>query len=610
MVKTTPQIEAKLGFLPDLPGVYLWKNASGEIIYVGKAVNLSNRIRSYLTSTVKDPKTEQLVKHIADLDYIIANSDNDAYLIEHDLIKEHKPKYNIMLKDDKRYPYVKITLQEPFPRIMVSREPKNDGSKYFGPYTDVRTLRRVLRTFEWIFPIRTCNRNIPIGEVKYKRACMNYQLGKCTAPCVGYINQTDYLKIVQNQIDILNGKHQNILDDFRTLMNNLSMEMRFEEAAKVRDRIIAIEKIHKRQAVTYMDERDVDILGFYKEESTAIAVVLKMKRGKIVNQENYPLTNTEKSSQEDILSAFIRLYYATKDELPDEILIPFIPEDYPAMNLWLHSKLHYPKKGEKTKLIAMAKRNAFHLVEEKKISHLRKSTRTIIPIQELKEKLNLPKLPRKIVCMDISNIQGTDTVSSAVFFENGKAKKKNYRHFIIRSIEGQNDFAAMQETLLRFLNEVDKNPEMKPDLIVIDGGKGQLSASNQTLLKSRHNDIPMISIAKRIEELFTTSNEEPIILSRSSTALRFLTVVRDEAHRFAISFHRSRRKKRALVSELQEIRGVGENTMFLLLKSLGSVSAISEASIEELGAIKNIGEKTAQLIFAHFHPDKPVEEPG
>ncbi len=604
MGKTTPQIEAKLGFLPDLPGVYLWKDDKGEIIYVGKALNLSNRIKSYLSGSTKDPKTEQLVKHIRDLDYIIANSENEAFLIEHDLIKAHKPKYNIMLKDDKRYPFVKITLAEPFPRIMISRELVKDGSRYFGPYTDVRALRRVLRTFEWIFPIRTCNRNIPLDEIKFKRACMNYQLGKCPAPCVGYIDRIQYLKIVNNLICILNGKHQEILDDFRTEMNNLSLEMKFEQAAKMRDRIIAIERIQKRQAVFYADERDVDIIGFYKEENTSIAVLLKMKSGKIVNQENYPLLNADKSSQEEILAAFIKLYYATKEELADEILIPFVPDDFEALNQWLKGKLHYPQKGEKTKLIAMAKRNAFHLVEEKKMAHLRKSTRTIIPIQELKEKLKLPKLPRKMVCMDISTIQGTDTVSSAVFFENGKAKKKFYRHFIIRSIDTQNDFAAMQETLTRFLYEVDKNIEMMPDLIVIDGGKGQLSSSLQVLNSTKYSDIPMISLAKRIEELYLPQRDEPIILPRSSPALRFLTVVRDEAHRFAISFHRNRRKKRTLVSELEEIVGIGENTKFLLLKALGSVDAIRAASIEELTSIKSIGEKTARQIYDYFHPDE------
>ncbi len=384
-------------------------------------------------------------------------------------------------------------------------------------------------------------------------------------------------------------------------MNRLSDDMMFEQAAKVRDRIVAIDKIQQKQTVFYPDQRTIDIIGFYLEESTAIAIILKMINGKILNQENYPLANVDNATKQDILGAFIKLYYADKDTLPDEILVPFVPAEYEELNEWLHHKIYIPQKGEKTKLMAMAKLNAFHLVEEKKLSHLRKSSRTIFPIQELKEKINLPKLPRKIVCMDISTIQGTDTVSSAVFFENGKPKKKYYRHFIIQSIETQNDFAAMIETMHRFLKEVVKDPDMKPDLFLIDGGKGQLSSAYKELSKSDFPDIPIVSVAKRIEELFIPNREESLILARSSSALRLITTIRDEAHRFAINFHRSRRKKRTLVSELETIVGIGEQTKFVLLKAFGSVEAIRNASIEQLSSVKTIGEKTAQTIYDYFH---------
>ncbi|PKN79063.1 MAG: excinuclease ABC subunit UvrC [Candidatus Cloacimonetes bacterium HGW-Cloacimonetes-1] len=601
MVKTTPEIEAKLGFLPELPGVYIWKDKDDKVIYVGKAVILNNRIKSYLSNSPKDPKTEQLVKHIADLDYIIANNEREAFLLESDLIKQYKPKYNIMLKDDKSYPFVKLTLAEPFPRIMVSRDPVKDGSRYFGPYTDVRNLRYVLRSFEWIFPIRTCTRKIPRDEVKFDKACINYQLGKCTAPCIGNISYEDYSKIVDNLIKIFTGRHQEILDEFRDEMNQLSEDMKFEQAAKVRDRIVAIDKIQKKQTVFYPDQRTIDIIGFYLEENTAIAIILKMINGKILNQENYPLANVDNATKDDILGSFIKLYYADKDTLPDEILVPFVPVEYEELNAWLQNKITIPQKGDKTKLMAMAKLNAFHLVEEKKLSHLRKSSRTIFPIQELKEKINLPKLPRKIVCMDISTIQGTDTVSSAVFFENGKPKKKFYRHFIIQSIDTQNDFAAMIETMQRFLKEVAKDPEMKPDLFLIDGGKGQLSSAYGELSRSEFPEIPIVSVAKRIEELFIPNREDSLILARSSSALRLITTIRDEAHRFAINFHRSRRKKRTLVSELETIVGIGEQTKFVLLKAFGSVEAIRNASIEQLSSVKTIGEKTAQTIYAYFH---------
>lgn len=600
MQAPTKEIEAKLTLLPEHPGVYLWKDKKGEIIYVGKALNLKNRIKSYLVPNLQDHKTQQLVKNIADLDYIITNSEIDAFLLEATLIKKYRPKYNIMLKDDKRYPFVKVTVMEPFPRIFVTRDPQKDGNRYFGPYTDVRALRRTLRSFEWIFPLRDCNRNIP--KQKYKQPCINYQLGKCPGPCVGFISQSDYGIIVNRLLRFFSGKYEEILNELRTEMQLASVALRFEEAAKLRDRIIAIERIQKRQSVIYADQRNIDIIGFYQEDKQAICLILKMKEGAIVHQENYPLTNLEHESREQILASFIQLYYSGLEDYPAEILLPFTPNELEQLNQWLGNRLIIPQRGDKTKLIAMAKRNAFNLVEESKLAHLRKANRTIFPIQELKESLALPRLPRKMVCMDISTIQGSDMVSSAVFFENGKSKKKFYRHFIIRSIVTQNDFAAMQETMQRFLLEVEKDPEMKPDLIVIDGGKGQLSAAEIILRDSNHNDISLISLAKRAEEVYLPQREESVILPRSASALRLLVNIRDEAHRFAINFHRKRRSKRTLTSALEQIPGIGEQTVFLLLKQMGSVENIEQAEIDELCNIKGIGHKTAETIYNYFHP--------
>jgi len=599
MVKVSQKILDKVKFLPEQAGIYLWKDKNAEVIYVGKARNLKNRIKSYLTDTEKDAKTTQLVSHAVDLDYIIANTENEAFILEANLIKRYRPKYNIMLKDDKRYPFIKITLNEPFPRVTITRELVKDGGRYFGPYTDTRSLRRTLRLLEWIFPLRNCKRNIPADKVVFTKACINYQLGKCPAPCVGYISQIDYRKLVDRMISFFLGRHQELLDDFRQEMLNASEEQKFELAAQWRDRIIEIEKIQKRQSVFYPDQRNIDILGFYREQSIAFIVVLRMVNGKIINQENYPLSQIENSDAAEMLSAFLKLYYSDKDELPDEIILPHQPAEFDELNLWLLNKLFLPQRGDKSKLLAMAKKNAFHLVEEKKLAHLKKANRTILPIQELKEKLNLPKLPRKIVCMDISTIQGTDTVSSAVFYENGKPLKKFYRHFIIRSIDTQNDFAAMAETITRFLDETVKNPEMLPDLIIIDGGKGQLSSVLQ-IMESHQSDIPLISLAKRVEEVFVPHSSDSVILAKSSMSLRLITGIRDEAHRFAINFHRLRRSKRTLISELETIEGVGEKTKFLLLKELGSVEAIRNATLEQLTSIKNVGESTAKKILDHF----------
>ncbi|MFO7660248.1 MAG: excinuclease ABC subunit UvrC [Candidatus Cloacimonadaceae bacterium] len=602
MVKVSQKISDKIKLLPDQAGIYIWKDKKDEIIYVGKAKNLSHRIKSYLIDTAKDLKTTQLVRHIDDLEFIITNSENEAFLLEADLIKQHRPKYNVNLKDDKRYPFIKITLNEPFPRVLVTRELNKDGGKYFGPYTDTRSLRKTLRVLEWIFPLRSCNRQIPADKIVFSRACINHQLGKCPAPCIGKITQDSYRNVVRTMSDFFMGRYSEIMDEFRSKMLVASEQDEFELAALWRDRIIEMEKIQKRQSVFYPDQRNVDIIGFYQEVSIAFAVILKMVNGKIINQETYPLSQVEDTDKADVLSAFLKLYYADREELPEEILLPHEPSEFDELNIWLGNRLFLPQRGEKSKLIAMAKKNAFHLVEERKLFHLKKANRTILPIQEMKEKLNLPKLPRKIVCMDISTIQGTDTVSSAVFFENGKPRKKNYRHFIIRSIDTQNDFAAMAETMTRFLAEAEKYPEMNPDLIIIDGGKGQLSSALE-IVKAAGKDIPVISLAKRLEEVFIPELADSVMLPKSSSSLRLITAVRDEAHRFAINFHRLRRSKRTLISELEDIEGVGEKTKFLLLKELGSVDAIKTATLEELTAIKGVGASTAQKIIDYFHPE-------
>ena len=602
MEKIPEKVAGKFSLLPDQPGIYLWKNAEGEIIYIGKAKSLKNRVSSYFSSTNKDIKTEHLIKYIDDLDYILVPTEQDAFILEANLIKRYKPKYNVLLKDDKRYPFVKITLNEPYPRIIVTRDYIRDGSRYFGPFTDTKSLRMTLRNLEWIFPIRTCSRQIPANRIKYQKACINYQLGKCPAPCIGAISQDEYMQIVKRQIRFLEGYHQEIIDELKTEMNKLSEKLKFEEAAKLRDRIQAIEHIQKRQVVYTPDSRNTDVIGFYQEENIAVCVVLRIVNGMIINKEDYPLTNVEEETPEEILTAFLKLYYSNRDELPDEILLPFEPSELEELNEWLQGIISIPKRGEKSQLVAMAKNNAFHLVEEHKLAHLRKANRTIYPIQELKEKLGLPKLPRKMVCLDISTIQGTDTVASAVFFENGKPKKKSYRHFIIKTLDTQNDYAALQETLTRYLKECDENPEMLPDLFIIDGGKGQLNACLEVLNNSNYPDIPIISLAKRIEEIFLPNNSISITLPRSSSALRLLIAIRDEAHRFAITFHRSRRSRRTLISELEEISGIGEQTKFLLLKELGSVDAIKSASPEKLNSIKGIGPKTAENIYSYFHP--------
>jgi len=597
------EIKSKLTLLPEKPGVYIMKNITGAIIYIGKAKILKKRVRSYFTGTPEDGKTRELISRIKDFDYIITNNEEEALILESNLIKQHRPKYNIMLKDDKKYPFIKITLNEPFPRILITRDLIRDGSKYVGPFTDSKAMRKTLRLLEWIFPVRTCKRDIPADKIIYQKACINFQLGKCPAPCIGKITQEDYNKTIKQIIYFLNGRNQFVIDDLTAEMKLKSREHKFEAAARVRDKIQDIQKLNRSRTTYFTDDRNRDVIGISKEENNAAVAVLKMLSGKLMNKEIYALKNVEDQSIPLLLAAFLKQYYTNKrNDLPYQILLPFKPDDFEIINHFLNRKLQIPQRGDLHSLVNLANKNAFNFVEENKLRHLRKSVRTVLPVKELKDKLKLKKLPRKMICLDISTIQGSDTVSSVVYFENGKPKKKNYRRYIIKTVTGQDDFAAMAETLERYLKSV--NQDDKPDLIVIDGGKGQLGSASRILEKYSDMNIEIIALAKRLEEIFLTGKPDPVTLPRSASALRLLISIRDEAHRFAVTFHRKRRSSRTLKSRLDDIAGIGFKTKFLLLNEFGSVENIRKQSIQSLTRIKGIGPKAAEKILAHLSRDK------
>ncbi|HPR17633.1 MAG TPA: excinuclease ABC subunit UvrC [Candidatus Cloacimonadota bacterium] len=597
MTPKNDNLKQKLALLPDSPGVYLMKNADGKVIYVGKAKVLKNRVRSYFSGIPTELKTRELVSKIVDLDYFLTQTEEQAFILEANLIKKYKPKYNIMLKDDKQYPFIKINTYEAFPRLFVTRKLVKDGSRYFGPYTDANAIRKTLRMMEWIFPLRTCERKIEAEGTLYQRACINYQMGKCPGPCIGKIDQKAYQKIISQAINFLNGRNQDVIDDLKEQMQQASSQLQFEKAALIRDKIADLQKINNSRSLFFTDQKNRDVIALYQEDKKAAVAVLKVLSGKLLNKEIYNMDNVEDSTPPQILSAFLQQYYAEKsDLLPHHILLQFEPDDFAVLNEWLQHKLVIPQRGEKRAIITIARENAFNYLEEQKLKYLRKSDRTIFPIKELKDKLGLKKLPRKMICLDISTILGTDTVSSLVFFENGKPKKKNYRHFIIKTVQGQDDFASLAETLKRYLLKIADNE--KPDLIVIDGGKGQLAAAYRILQEMQVEGIEMISLAKRLEEVFLTGNSESVILPRSSSALRILINLRDEAHRFAITFHRKKRSQRTLKSELDSISGIGEKMKFELLKEFGSVENISRASISELMRLKGVGRKTAEQVHA------------
>ena len=467
--KNNLQIKQKLSLLPDSPGVYLMMNSAEDVIYVGKSKNLKNRVRSYFSGTPVDTKTKDLVKKVTNFDYILTKTEEQALILESNLIKKYKPKYNISLKDDKQYPFIKVTIKESFPKVFITRQVTKDGSRYFGPYTDAKALRKTIRLMEWIFPLRTCKRIITEGEPAFEKSCINFQLGKCPAPCIGQISKEDYKRTVSNAVNFLTGRNKIVIEDLKKEMNERSIQMKYEEAAGIRDKILNIQKLNRSRNMFFTDDKNRDVIGIYKEDKKAAVSVLKILSGKLLNKEIYSLDNVEGSLLPELMKAFLEQYYSLKlDNLPYKILLQIKPKGYEFLNQVLKKKLLIPKRGEKRSLISIARENAFNYVEEQKLKYLRKSNRTIFPIKELKDKLNLKKLPRKMICLDISTIQGTDTVSSLVFFENGKPRKKNYRHFIIKSVKGQDDYASLAETLERYLKKLEGHE--KPDLIVIDGG--------------------------------------------------------------------------------------------------------------------------------------------
>ncbi len=599
-------IQKKLALLPAKPGVYLMHAADGEVIYVGKARSLKHRVRSYFGKSLPDAKTERLVAAIRDFEYIITTHEHEALVLEANLIKEYKPRYNVMLKDDKKYPFIRIT-GDTFPCIEVTRDMVRDGSRYFGPYTDSGSVRRTLRAISWMFPLRSCKRVISTDGERYDRACMNYQLGKCSGPCIGAVGQEEYAVTVKQVVRFLQGRSEEVIEDLQRRMDEAAARLEFEKAAGLRDRIEAIRRMMRSQNVFFADGRDRDVVGFYREGDIAAVTVLRILAGKLLHREAYDLDNTAGESTPVMMAAFLKQYYASRlDRLPHRILLQEQPDDLDLLNEWLGHKLRLPQRGDNRRLILIARENAFNHVEERKLRHMRKSARTVFPVQELKDKLGLVRLPRRMACFDISTIQGTDTVASMVFFENGKPKKKHYRHFIMQTVAGQDDFASMAETLERYLTAPDKHE--RADLLVIDGGKGQLNRAWDIVRKHEVENIEMISLAKRVEEVFLPGRRDGILLPRNSSSLRLLVRIRDEAHRFAITFHRKRRSARTLASELDAIPGVGREKKFAMLKALGSVERIREATVVELAQTPGIGLKTARHIldWLREHPSEPA----
>lgn len=600
------KLEHRLKSLPDQPGIYQFINDKGKVIYVGKAKNLRNRVRTYFQSGITSPKTLALVNKIDDVQLIITDNEIEALMLENNLIKSFKPRYNINLKDDKSFPYIKVT-KEPYPRIYPTRRVLKDGSKYFGPYTEVKSMKASLRLINQVFKIRSCKLNITQESIEKKKfkVCLDYHIKKCDGPCEGLISESDYGEMVNEVVKVLRGRTDDLIKDLTVKMNAAVADLHFEKAAGIRDKLEQLKAISNKQKIVSDDFEDRDIIAAAFEGKDSSCSILNIRNGKLVGKRQLKLSIEEGETIEDIYSSAIRFYYSEFVEIPKEIVIEVLPYESDTMLAWLNQKSSakvkfiVPQRGDLKSLVKMCKENAILQLKEIQIQRMKNQGQAPYSLAALQRDLRLKNLPRKIECFDISNLQGTDTVASLVVFEDGKPKKSQYRKFIIKSVAGPDDFASMREVISRRYSKIIDNNATLPDLIMVDGGKGQLSSAVEVLDQLGFSNYNIIGLAKRLEEVFFPDQSDPASIPKTSSGLKLLQQIRDEAHRFAITFHRDRRSKRTIRTELTEIKGIGLATAEKLLKELGSVNEVKEAPLDKLADI--IGRQKAEVVVRYFN---------
>lgn len=609
-------IADKLKNIPTKPGIYEFKDSEGEILYVGKAKNLRNRVRQYFQKSKNlDPKTQSMLGKVDNIETIVTDSEIEALILEANLIKKYKPKYNILLRDDKSYPYIVIT-NEPYPRIFVTRRIVKDGSRYFGPFTDVKHMRTSLKMIRDIFKVRSCNYHIDEDTIRKKkiRVCLDFHIKKCDGPCEGFVTKEIYNKMIEEVAQILRGKSTSLIGELEKKMYELSEHMEFLEAAKVRDKIKAIQNYTERQKVVDNDLIDRDVFAVAIDNNTACGVIFKIRDGKLIGRQNFYLSGKVNFHEKEIISQLVKSYYIDADYFPKEIFIPCDIDDKDTIEEWLSEKrnekvhIYIPKIGEKAKLVAMCQMNAKYLLDEIKIQKLKIKQKVAFPVKSLQEDLKLENIPYIIECFDISNLQGTDAVASLVVFENGKAKKSKYRMFRIKTVPGPDDYASIREVIYRRYKRLLEEDKELPNLIIVDGGKGQLSSAVsilqhlQSITNEKHiRKVPIIGLAKRLEEIYFPNSSEPVTLPRTSSSLKLLQRIRDEAHRFALEYHRKLRTRRTLQTELDLIRGIGKKKAKDLLEAFGSVQGVKFATYEQLTEI--VGENIAKRIKEYFNTE-------
>ena len=592
----------KVSHLPTTPGVYLWRDQYNRIIYVGKAINLRNRVRSYVRNDAnRAPKVTAMMKRAVDVEVIQTKTEMEALILENTLIKEHEPKYNIRLRDDKTYPYVKISVQEDYPRVYMTRRLERDGAKYFGPFTDVTSVHVVLKLIRQYYPLCTCK------SMKVERPCLQYHMHYCEAPCFNKISVPDYRKYIDEIIELFEGKPIPLLKEIKSKMETAAEDLRFEDAARYRDQLSSIEKIQEKQRMV-TQRGDLDVLGLAVDTSMACVQLLFIRGGRLLGRENY-FVQHDGDSPETIMTDFIKQYYGDTNFIPKELLLPMESTDRDLLTEWFtqlkgqHVDVSVPQRGYKMDMIKMAHENAETFLEERRRQWQHQIDKTGGAVKKLAEILDLPRLPERMECFDISHTQGAETVASMVVFEGGKPAKKEYRRFKLKTTQGKpDDFKSMAEIMeRRYGNETDWP---MPDLIIIDGGKGQLNAALPLIRAVGVTDVPVISLAKRIEEVFVEGQSESIILSHHTPELQLLQQIRDEAHRFAITYHRKLRGKRNLESILDHIEGIGPKRRKALWAHFNSLEAMKEASIDELANVESMNYKTAETLYNFFRMSK------
>ncbi|MFI5231533.1 MAG: excinuclease ABC subunit UvrC [Gemmatimonadales bacterium] len=581
-------IASKLAHLPETPGVYLWKGADGTVLYVGKAKRLRPRVRSYYADQPQSPKTAMLMALVTDLETIVVPSEAQALLLEYNLIKEHRPRFNILLRDDKSYPYVKVTVQEPYPRVFVTRRLLNDGARYFGPYTDVGAMRRALNIVKRIFTVRSCSWDMPAQMPE--RACLDYYIKRCKGPCIFAQSLEDYRAMIEEVLVFLDGRTDEVVRRVKGRMQAASETMDYERAAELRDALAHLQHMEEPTVVLEVDGGERDVVGFARDGEDACVTILRIRGGKLLGREHRFLEHIEDEPDPQVLGAFLVASYLSSAEKGEELLIPFDFEDRPLLEEALGKQTHVriPERGSKRELIDLAEQNARHLLEEFKLAGLEADERAADPVYDLGRELGLHRIPRAFVCFDMSTAQGRDNVGSIVWFENGRPRRSEYRTMRVKSVDeahGPDDFASMREVVTRYFRRRVEEKKTLPDLVMVDGGKGQLSAAAEALAALDLTALPLISLAKREEEIFVSGKSEPLRLPRRSPALRLLQQARDEAHRTAVTYNRKRRAIRTVTSELLKIPGVGPVKRRALLTAFGSIQGVRAATPEQVAEL-------------------------